>query len=258
MSDLQRSLFCQRCVQNQHIVNQALAEYLPSQDDPRYADFERRLPGYRRKMETDFPQVCENCAPAVADRIRATGYAAKADHLRRMMDRTRGTSMRHRSWTWKRLAVLLGAIGWSTGLLGQLSWNILGTLPTIHAEDGLVNDDQPQSVAKCFIHGTLNLQPTSSCTKLIQPLMLYALALSFLCFWWHPRMQYKLRGAHGRIVGHVEFYKLQLILLVIRVLAWKLIGKVSAISPGPQAARAVHAFSLVVGVIVGNSSPARQ
>lgn len=247
---LQRSLFCQRCIQNQHIVNQALAEYLPSQDDPRYLEFERKLSGYRRKMEADFPQVCETCAPAVEDRIRSTGYAAKADHLRRTMDRTRGTGVTHNSWTRMRVVALLGAIGWLTGLLGHLSWNILGVLPMIQAEDGLVDNDNPQSLVKCFVYGAFNLQFTPSCEELAQPLPAYAFVLSLLCFWWNPRMQYTLRGGYSRIVGYVEYYKLQLVALVIRYLGWKMVAKDSAVRIDPQAARALHAFSLVAGSMV--------
>ncbi|KAL8930146.1 MAG: hypothetical protein Q9208_000763 [Pyrenodesmia sp. 3 TL-2023] len=63
-------------------------------------------------------------------------------------------------------------------------------------------------------------------------------------------MQYKLRGGHGRIVGHVEYYKLQLMALAMRYLSWKLMAKESTILADPQARRALHAFTLVVEVIL--------
>ncbi|KAL9026966.1 MAG: hypothetical protein Q9196_004446 [Gyalolechia fulgens] len=250
-SGLRRSLFCPRCIQNQHIVNQALAEYLPSPDDPNYMRFERKLPEYRRKMEADFPQVCETCAPAVEDRIRSTGYAAKTDHLRRMMDRTRGAGITFNSWTWKRVFGVLGTIGWSTGLLVQLWWDLSGALLRIPAEDGLVDDDESQSTVTCLFNDAFKIQSTRSCNELLQRLVVYAFALSVLFLWWNPRMQYKLRGGYGRIVGYVEYYKLQLIALVIRYASWKLVAKDSAVHIDRQATRAVHGFGLVIGVIVG-------
>ncbi|KAI4172246.1 MAG: hypothetical protein LQ343_003681 [Gyalolechia ehrenbergii] len=249
-SGFQRSLFCPRCIQNQHIVNQALAEYLPSQDDPRCMQFERKIPEYRRKMEADFPQVCETCAPAVEDRIRSTGYAAKTDHLRRMMNRTRGAGITFNSWTWKRVGGVLGTIGWTTGFLGQLCWDLFGALPPTHADDGLPSEDEPQSIATCLISGTLNIQSTPSCNELLQPMLVFTFVLSLLFFWWNPRMQYKLRGGYGRIVGYIEYYKLQLIALAIRYAGWKLMAKDSVVHIDPQATRALHAFSLVAGIML--------
>lgn len=256
-SGFQRSLFCPRCIQNQHIVNQALAEYLPSQDDPRCMQFERKIPEYRRKMEADFPQVCETCAPAVEDRIRSTGYAAKTDHLRRMMNRTRGAGITFNSWTWKRVGGVLGTIGWTTGFLGQLCWDLFGALPPTHADDGLPSEDEPQSIATCLISGTLNIQSTPSCNELLQPMLVFTFVLSLLFFWWNPRMQYKLRGGYGRIVGYIEYYKLQLIALAIRYAGWKLMAKDSVVHIDPQATRALHAFSLVAGIMVSDHSNIR-
>ncbi|KAL8647462.1 MAG: hypothetical protein Q9210_005545 [Variospora velana] len=244
------SLFCQRCLQNQHIVNQALAEYLPSQDDPRYSEFEKNLPKYRRNMEARYPQVCEKCAPAVEDRIRSTGYAAKTDHLRRMMDRTRGVGVFQKSWDLKQIIASLGAIGWSIGLLGQALWHMLGALPTMHADGGLLDDEEPQSMSRCFTYGAFRLQSTPSCSALLQPLVAFAFGLGLICFWWNPRMQYTFKGGYGRIVGSVEYYKMQLILLATRYLSWKLISGHSTVLNDPQARRALHAFTIVFGIIL--------
>ncbi|KAL8737500.1 MAG: hypothetical protein Q9181_001630 [Wetmoreana brouardii] len=249
-SPLERSLFCQRCIQNQYIVNQALAEYLPAQDDPRYPEFERALPAYREKMENRFPQVCEDCTPAVVSRIRDTGYAAKADNLRRLNDRSRNASTQHRSQSWKNLVVLLGATGWSIGLMGQLAWHIVGALPKSQAEDGLVDGEVIQTVFSCLYESALNFQARRSCNNLLQQLPAYALGLSLLCFWWNPKMQYKLRGGCGRIVGSTEYYKLQLIALVARVLSWKLATKEPTFLKDSQISRALQALNLVLQIML--------
>ncbi|KAL8697572.1 MAG: hypothetical protein Q9201_007059 [Fulgogasparrea decipioides] len=249
-SPLERSLFCQRCIQNQHIVNQALAEYLPAQDDPRYPEFERAFPAYQKKMEDRFPQVCEDCAPAVMSRIRDTGYAAKADNLRRVNDRSRNASTQHRSWSWKNSVVLLGATGWSMGLVGQLAWHIVGASLKSQAEDGLVDEEATQTVVSCLYESALNFQARRSCNDLLQQLPAYALGLSLLCFWWNPMMQYKLRGGCGRIIGSIEYYKLQLIALAVRFLSWKLATKEPTLFKDPQTSRALHALSLVLQIML--------
>lgn len=206
-------------------------------------------------MEARFPQVCETCAPAVEDRIRSTGYAAKTDHLRRMMDRTRDSGVAYRSWSWKRAATLLGAIGWSIGFLGPLSWHIQGAFPLASAEDGLLEIEEPQSIPECLIYGAFKLQSTPFCNDLWQPLLPYTLGLSLLCCWWNPWMHYKLRGGYGRIVGHAEYYKLQLIALAMRFLSWKMMAKDSTLTIDPQARRALHAFNVTLGIIVSALIP---
>ena len=244
-----RALFCDRCLQNQHIVNQALAEYLPASDSPEYHDFERALPVYRRKMEDRFPQVCDACAPRVEDRIRESGYAAKADNVRRVMDRTRLGS-KPRQWTWKTFAVQLGAIGWSTTLFAQLSWHILGALPRHQTDEGLVDEDAINPPISYFIFGVSRFWFTPSCNEVLQPLLAYAFGVSIICCWWNPRMQYKLRGGFGRVVGSAEYYRLQLLILVARYLSWKLASKDSINAKDLPTMRALHALSFVFQILV--------
>ncbi|KAI4199379.1 MAG: hypothetical protein LQ350_004668 [Teloschistes chrysophthalmus] len=254
VSPPENSLFCQRCLQNQHIIHQALSEYLPSQDHPQYFEYERGLPGYRRKMEERYPQVCANCAPAIERQIRATGYAAKSDHLRRLMERNRGAGLRRPSWTWKSFLVSLGAMGWTMGLAVHLIWHLLGALPRLPVEDGLVDEDVSQSVLSCFFISALAPQSSPSCEQLLQPTLIYAFSMSLLCVWWNPKMQYKLRGGYGRIVGSVDFYKSQCIALILRFLSTTLTTKRYSFLQDQRTARALHALSLVIELLLAISS----
>ncbi|KAL8770351.1 MAG: hypothetical protein Q9209_003987 [Squamulea sp. 1 TL-2023] len=244
-----RSLFCPRCVQNQHIVNQALAEYLPSQDDPTYSEFEQALPNYRKKMEERFPQVCDDCAPAVDDRIRLTGYAAKTDHLRRMMDRTRGKGDNRKSWTWKNLGVLLGGIGWSVSLLGHLALHIFRGLSTTEGEHGLSDPDNTKSVLTCFVRGLFTLRHPPSCSPYLNTFVGYSFGLGLLCCWWNPRMHFKLQGGYGRVVGRADYYKLQLVALAIRFVTWKLAATDPTFAMEPRTTKAIHALGLVLELL---------
>lgn len=245
-----RSLFCPRCLQNQHIVNQALAEYLPSPDDPTYLEFEHALPGYRRKMEERFPQVCDACAPAVDDRIRSTGYAAKTDHLRRMMDRTRGQGAIRKSWNWKSFVVMFGGVGWSLGFVAHLTFHVLGALPTTEVDGGLSDPSDTQSALKCFVQAAIDLRCPPSCNQPFHALLGYGLGLSLVCCWWNPRIQFKLRGGYGRVVGRADYYKLQMVALAIRFVSWKLAPPETTLAINYQTVRATHAFSLVVEALV--------
>ncbi|KAL8662186.1 MAG: hypothetical protein Q9202_004942 [Teloschistes flavicans] len=200
-------------------------------------------------MEERFPQVCADCAPAIERQIRATGYAAKSDHLRRLMERNRGAALRRASWTWKRLLVSLGAIGWSMGLATHLVWHLLGALPYLQAEDGLVDEDGSPSVFSCFFDSAVKLQSCPSCDQLLQPFLTYAFGMSLLCIWWNPKMQYKLGGGYGRILGSVDFYKSQCIALILRFLSRTLAAKRYSFLQDQQIARALHALSLVIELL---------
>lgn len=74
---------------NQHLLTQTLASYLPAQTDPQYPLFEKNYPRYRKELEERYPPLCRNCEPRVRERLQVTGYAAKTDHLRRMVEQTR-------------------------------------------------------------------------------------------------------------------------------------------------------------------------
>ncbi|KAL8670159.1 MAG: hypothetical protein Q9168_005292 [Polycauliona sp. 1 TL-2023] len=245
-----RPLFCPRCLQNQHIVNQALAEYLPPQDDPTYLDFEHALPSYRKKMEERFPQVCDVCAPAVEDRIRSTGYAAKTDHLRRMMDRTRGQGVVCKSWSWKNFVVMFGGIGWTFGFLAHLAFHLLGALPTGGSEDELKDPDDLQSVLMCLVSSAKHLRYPPLCNQYFRTVLGYSLGFGLLCCWWNPKMQFKLRGGYGRVVGRADYYKLQLVALAIRSVSWKVTALDTALVIDPQNVRATHAISVVLEALL--------
>lgn len=235
-------------------MNQALAEYLPSQDDPAYSEFEHALPAYRKKMEERFPQVCDDCAPAVDDRIRSTGYAAKTDHLRRLMDRTRGQGVVRRSWSWKSLVVVLGGIGWALGPATHIVFHIQGAFQIPGNEDDVLDPSDPKSMVMRLLYGANNLWYPPSRNPLFHRILGYGLSLSLLCCWWNPKIQFKLHGGYGRVVGRADYYKLQMVALAVRFVSWKLAVTRNTLAIDPQKMRATHAFSLVLEILVDLSS----
>lgn len=77
-----------------------------------------------------------------------------------------------------------------------------------------------------------------------------ALALGFLTIWWNPCLVSKLRGTTGRMLGLIEYYKLQGILNVTRLLVWYSLGEDRGLVLDSGATKAVHAIMLVFNLII--------
>ncbi|KAI9828561.1 MAG: hypothetical protein M1819_006553 [Sarea resinae] len=240
------SLFCATCVKNQHLLTQSLASYLPSPDHPEYATYEASYPAYRKSLEERYPQVCIDCEPRVRERIRATGYAAKTDHLRRMIDRTRAAEGRRtsRDWDWRALVVLLGAVGWWSSLAGQLVWNIIGATRRIEVEDGLRADDEPLPLGACVRQLVRFRETEQGCVTSGFSIARTALLLGLLSFWWNNSLEEKVRGTGGRMMRLSEYYKLQGVVMAVRVLGWWALQNSATIGLSATAVKAAHLFML--------------
>ena len=243
------TLFCRRCIQNQHLLTASLASYFPSPEAPDYLTYEEKYPKFRESLEERYPQVCRDCAPKVEQRIRDTGYAAKTDHLRRMMDRTR-RGQHGNSWDWKQLLVTLGLFLWFASLAGQVTWHAMGALTITQEPDKLQDEDPAASPGSCF-QQSLQLQHVDpSCARVYHPFAGLALAISVLCIAWNPKLGEKLRRKEGRIVGLTEYYKLQILLLAIKFIAWLVLSSCSSFYLEPQTMKAAHAIMIVVSILV--------
>ncbi|KAL9041229.1 MAG: hypothetical protein Q9214_004178, partial [Letrouitia sp. 1 TL-2023] len=243
------SLFCQRCLLNQHIVNQALAEYMPTPTASNFSELERQASQYRSDLQERYPQVCESCATRVEARIKATGYAAKTDHLRRMMDRTRSANPRRSSWGWKHFAVVIGTLGWAGSAAGQLFWNILGALSGTEQELGLVNEDELQSMSHCIWQIFEIKEVAPQCLAAFDFVATLSMATGLLCLWWHPWLWYKLSGKFGRLTGLTDYYKFHVMFLAFRFVAWKALGKHSPFHLEGPTLRAGHALMAVLTLL---------
>ena len=98
------SIFCSTCVKNQQLYYTALSEYLPDEDDPQYEELEAALPQYKADLEKRYPQCCARCEPKVNAQLQQANYAAKSDHLRRMLERNHERRKQSRL-QWKSLFV---------------------------------------------------------------------------------------------------------------------------------------------------------
>ena len=166
------------------------------------------------------------------------------------MDRTRGASPTYIGWDWKNLLVTLAGIGWLASLSGQIFWHVHGALEDIEPVDGLLDEAETRSLAACLLQVSTAWLSSRECDKLLHRSIRYAQIFGLLCFWWNPKMQHKLSGKSGRIIGQAEFYLIQAILLTARFLGWKLLTEESAFFFDRQLQRAIHALLLVLIVVV--------
>ncbi|KAJ5084392.1 hypothetical protein NUU61_008971 [Penicillium alfredii] len=245
-------LFCSTCTRNQHLFTSSLASYFPSPDDPMYAVYERDYPEFRRGLEDRYPQVCDVCEPRVRQRIRQTGYEAKADHLRRMMDRSRASkaARRARNRNWRSVLVLTGALGYWSSVVGQLAWDVMSALTAIQIPEGSdTSPVTPPSWVSCVRRTVEMRRVPGQCAFDLAPSAGLALVAGSLSLWWNPKLRMKVEGIGGRFAGLGEYYKVQLIALVVRCVFWAVLKDPSASGLEPTLPPALHMFMIIFTVL---------
>ncbi|KAI9801295.1 MAG: hypothetical protein M1833_002865 [Piccolia ochrophora] len=243
-----KSLFCSTCIKNQHFLTESLASYLPQPTHPNYAQFVASYPAHRENLEKRYPQVCADCWPRVQERIKAAGYVAKTDHLRRMMERTRSPQgLRQRrgpTWGGREYVVFVGGLCWFASLAGQVAWNLFGALAQ-HESDGLREDSSSESVISCLEQLILERRTPSTCASQTSVLAGWTLVLALVSIWWNNKLMLKVRGSGGRMVHLNDFYKLQVMVMIAKSLAWWTLRDSSKFGLDPAAEKGVHIFMLM-------------
>lgn len=245
-------LFCSKCLRNQHLFTSALASYFPAPDDPAYSAYEREYPKFRKNLEERYPQVCENCESRVKARIRQAGYEAKADHLRRMMERSKSgrAAKKARNRNWRSLLVFAGAVCYWGSVAGQIAWNLMGALDGERVALDEKHSLSISSFVSCTKQAIGTRKVGSHCSSGLACYAGLALVLGILSLWWNPRLRLKLEGRSGRFVGLGEYYKVQLIVMVVRSVAWAVLKDPSTSGMQPTLPPALHAFMMAFTILV--------
>ena len=237
-------------------MTEALASYFPSPTASDYSEYEEKYPEFRKNLEARYPQVCRTCEPRVRERIRASGYAAKTDHLRRMMERSRDGGRYHRIQSWKSFAAVVGAIGWGVSVMGQLLWDVQGAV--VASSEDTLGGEEFSSISNCVWDSWSTLEVTSECAEGYDSAAGLALGLSVLFIWWNPKLYEKSRKASVRIVGLSEYYQLQAMLLIFRFASWSVFVRLPSYEFSPQMVKAVHASMIVFTIAVCILLPIRR
>ncbi|KAL4975722.1 Ima1 N-terminal domain-containing protein [Aspergillus desertorum] len=244
-------LFCAQCVRNQHLFTSALASYFPPSDDPSYSAYEREYPKFRRNLEERYPQVCDKCEPRVKARIRQAGYEAKSDHLRRMMDRSKAgkAARKARKWNWRSLLVFAGAVCYWASVAGQLAWDMTSALPVgepLRRPDSLLMSlkivsgiRQALQTHRLLTYSSVDLVPYAG----------LSLVAGILSLWYNPKLRLKVEGRGGRFLGLGEYYKVQLIVMVLRCAFWAVLRDPSSSGLDATLPPALHLFMIFFTIL---------
>ncbi|KAF1922063.1 Ima1 N-terminal domain-containing protein [Ampelomyces quisqualis] len=217
------SPFCDTCQRNQALLQSLVAEYLPDEDDPEYATYEAAFDGYRAELEERWPPVCRHCAARVDDQIRGAGYAAKADHLRRLMEKSeqkrRTVHTARQAWTLR----LISSAKWTyiCSLLGQVLWHAFGYLM---AADARTWDAEAGSGAATFswyvcLRQAIHVREVDECcvrSPSVTKLVVYALAADLLTLWWNPKLEAKTNTISGRMRGLKSLWAIRVAVFALR------------------------------------------
>jgi hypothetical protein len=216
------SPFCDTCQRNQSLVQNLVAEYLPDEDDPEYARYEAAFDGYRAELEERYPQVCKGCEGRVNDQIRSAGYVAKADHLRRIMERSeqkrRTVQTSRQAWTLQLIA--LAKWTYILSFFVQILWHIFGYMMAVDGRewDGEATSADIFSWDICMRQAILVRQVDECCvfSPLVTKVVMYALVADMLTLWWNPRLKEKTNSITGRMYGLKALWSIRAAVLVLR------------------------------------------
>ncbi|KAH4412435.1 hypothetical protein HBH92_111970 [Parastagonospora nodorum] len=223
MSAPAESPFCGTCQRNQTLVQNLIAEYLPDEDDPEYARYEAHFDGYRAELEGRYPQVCKDCEERVNDQIRRAGYVAKADHLRRVMERSekkrRTPQTSRQAWTLRLIA--LAKWTYILSFFVQLLWHISGSIMAVDPQsldgDRIIYPDSV-SLDVCVCQAISVRQVDDACVfaQSVTQVVVYAIVADVLTLWWNPRLKDKTNSITGRMRGLRSLWAIRAAVVVMR------------------------------------------
>lgn len=239
-------IFCDTCLKNQHLLNASLAQYLPDPDDPDYAEREKDFHRFRRNQERLYPQICEQCEPKVRQRLERAQYTAKADLLRRMLDRSASARSRVTTRGWPERFDFVGRWLWIAGFVFQLGWHavvvhglLLQYLISAEADDTL------------FTFRLLRLcEPLVGNLPSDERLLGWSSLVTILGVWWNPRFPQVYRGFTRHLNGVWKWYFFQAIAVALRVFLQKM-DVLKTPNPAQLSTQtAMHALALTFALLV--------
>ena len=226
-------IFCARCLNNQRVYTEAVSNYLPDEDHPRYQEFEDTLDQFKADMEKKYPQVCKRCAPRVQQKIHRADYYGKSQQIAASMMITRNRSRRSPlgqrddwgKWTMRMVLRLLGLVVYAS-LLSQIVWHMSGIAATYLAPRVLDEFDAPGltsgvTFADCSAQ-LKTFQLDIACHHVFGNLIPIALLTSLCMLWYNHGLKdwyhdtYRMEAINGK----TQHYRIQVFLLIARAIAW--------------------------------------
>jgi hypothetical protein len=211
------SPFCDTCQRNQMLVQNMMAEYIPDDDDPEYNKYVASADSYRTELEQRYPQVCDHCIGPVREQIRAAGYAAKADHFRRILERSKENTAKlyspRQNWTLR--AISFGKWTYVISTLFGLIFHAFGFL--VEQESSAQGNDY-FSWNTCLSQAFSTWQVEQWCynSTYMQTWAQYAILADLLTLWWNPKLEQKTVRFGGRMQRLYTLWLMRLIVIGLR------------------------------------------
>jgi hypothetical protein len=211
------SPFCDTCQRNQMLVQNMMAEYIPDDDDPEYNKYVASADSYRAELEQRYPQVCDDCIGPVRQQIRAAGYAAKADHFRRILERSKENTAKlyspRQNWTLR--AISLGKWMYIVSTLIGLIFHAFGFM--VKPEPSARGNDY-FSWNTCLSQAFLARHVEQWCfnSTYLRTLAQRAVLADLLTLWWNPKLEQKTVRFGGRMRRLYTLWIMRLIVIGLR------------------------------------------
>lgn len=109
------------------------------------------------------------------------------------------------------------------------------------------------SLASCVSQTVGIRRIPSNCAFDLEPFAGLGLIAGSLSLWWNPKLRMKVEGRGGRFAGLGEYYKVQLIVLVVRCVFWAVLKDPSASGLKPTLIPALHLFMILFTFLVSVS-----
>ncbi|PHH62340.1 hypothetical protein CDD82_2008 [Ophiocordyceps australis] len=192
------TVFCSRCLENQHLFTRCLAQYSNNRED---FVLNREYYSFRKQQEQRYPQVCDACAVKVQQRILRAGYTAKTDHLRRMMDMSRGKRIMTTEPTRLDYVSAIGRATWRAGFVLEMLWHAKAVV-------FVLANSMPLSAALVDLLAYL---PAT------HRLASWSIAAAFASAWWNPHFVQVNRGFTRHLLGLTQWYCFQGLIIFFRL-----------------------------------------
>lgn len=211
------SIFCARCIKNQHLYTSSLAQYhvdvdIDRQEVGKDSDAYRR---FRYDLEKRYPQVCEDCEPGALQRMAEAEKTAKADHLRRLIEKTKENRFNKSQESLFSLNYV-GKLLWNLGLYGQLFWNF--TMLTIAARNS-----GSDVVVRYSIVIEKSLQPLTNFITYREWARAF-LICTLLSTWWCPKSNGLSRNTSRNLSNFSKWFQLQILVVIMRCFFYWMMG----------------------------------
>ena len=249
LASYEASGFCQRCIQNQVIVKDILAEYTPATT----GDWESSYKTYVKELQEAYPPVCERCETQARERIKNSDYFVKADNLGRALFKKPNESwIGRRGWQYDFVSVFLslGKLMWFVSWIAQCLWHAANLVKVKRHPECVWKEGATPTLATCATQ-VITLMPLHKfCDKLFTSLAHKALILGLLSIWWNPMWVKKMKLIYGRPSGRREYYQLQVIFLALRWAGWHFIAMPGNLNIDARQWKALHGFMLALTLLV--------